>query len=286
VELVRVFGMLCLNYTVIGLFLLQLWKMNERQGVSDCSGHLLPLELCCVFLFEVQMLAEARQGLSILTLLWCAPRPAASNSTLLPRSGYHGFSDSPKIGAVMVKEEEAKGGFLARFTRSKRGGEERKWDLDGLSFTFRVWCTCVVGFPKMAIDLALAYMGGVYIMQSETDEAMVMNTLAVVFISEIEALLYHAFTSDAMRQSLESMRPVEVDMGNKKRFVMWLGCSILGPLATVLVALAMIQYTHRAYCPDFQLSWQLFSDTAESFVDEAGHPTQSPGLPFWGGASR
>jgi len=280
VELMRVFGMLCLNYTVIGLFLLQLWKMNERQRVSDCSGHLLPLELGCVFLFEVRMLADIRKGLSILTLLWLAPRPAASDSTLLPTSKpnhrYRGLADSPKIGAVMVKEEAtgegAFDGLLARLSRKRRGGEDKKWDLDGLSRTFRVWCTCVVGLPKLAIDVALAYMGGVYIMQSDTDEAMLMNTLAVVFISEIEALLYHAFTSDVMRQSLESMRPVVVDMGNKKRLVMWLFCSILAPLATVFVALAMVSYTHRMDCPSFQLSWKLFSDTAQSFVDEAGPP--------------
>jgi len=264
VELMRVFGMLCLNYTVIGLFLLQLWKMNERSGTWDCSARLLPLELGCVFLFEVRMLSDVRNGLSILTLLWCAPRQAAANSSLSEKI-YRGLADSPKIGAVMVKEEESQSGFLWRISRKR--GNDRLWSLHGLTCTFRLWCTCVVGLPKLAIDLALAYMGGVYIVQSETDEAMLMNTLAVVFISEIEALLYQAFTSDVMRQSLEGMRPVEVEMSNKKRFFMWFACSFLGPLATVFVALGVIHHTRRINCPDFRLSWHLFSDTAQSFFD-------------------
>merc|ERR1719145_104716 len=120
--------------------------------------------------------------------------------------------------------------------------------------------------PKLTIDLVLAYLGGVYIVESPDDEALLMNTLAVVFIAEIEELLYLAFTSDAMRHSLESMRPVEVSMGNRQRLASWFTCSILFPVFTVLASLAVMDHTRRMNCPDFVMSGELIVDVARSFL--------------------
>jgi len=259
VEIIRVLFMLSLNYLVTGLFLFQLWRMNEERAVAECSGRILLLELGCVFLFEVRMLVDVRKSLSIMSLLWAAPYPPPSQNNAGGSFGHRYIStrsNSPKAGAVLAKEPQEES-MLSRMYRKVRGSSANaQWKLEGISRAYRIWCMMTVGVPALLLSIVLAYLGGIYIMRSADEGEMMTNTLAVVFVAEIEEFLYVAFTSDAMRYNLENMQPVDVGLTNRQRLASWFASSILYPVMTMCVAALVVRYTRRLDCQDEALSWQ------------------------------
>jgi len=256
VENVRVQGILWMNYLLIGLFLMQIWKMTQQLWMADCSGRLLLLEFGCVFLFEVRMLDEVRKALAIMSLLWAAPKERESQ--------YSNARDcSPSAGAIFEKEaapEPQSGLFMRSLKKIRRMGSSAansssdlmQWKLDGIGRCYRLFCMLNVAIPVLLLSLATAYLGGLYILRSGSDAEMVMNTLAVEFVANIEQFLYMAFTSDAVRYSVETMKPVEVDLTNRQRVFGWFSSSILCPMVIIATAGYMMYHTRGIDCPYFE----------------------------------
>lgn len=275
VEIIRVQFMLALNYFVTGLFLFQIWKMNQASFVSECSGKLLLLELGCVFLFEVRMLVDIRKAFSIMSLLWAAPLPesAALTKATSGRTSFgHRYKSArakePTTGAVLARESCVEESMLLRMYRQVRRSPDPShatWKLDGLSRAYRVWCMLTVGLPVLVLCLVLAYLGGVYIMRSSDDAEMMMNTLSVVFVSEIEEFLYVAFTSDAMRYNLENMQPIDIGLTNRQRLAQWFTSSIVCPILTVCTAGLLVGHTRQLDCQEQLWSLRLLLDSALEF---------------------
>lgn len=251
VEIGRVFFMLTMTFVLTGLFLLQVWKMNESIHMSLCGNETGLLELACVFLFEVAISKEVIESMTCFSVLWHAPKPKSS-SFHYTRSN----SDSPKSGAVLAAEvAEAKGMFSGMF-KKKSGSVDSQWKLDGISFRFRVLCTLAVAAPKLLLEVLLAYLGGVYILKSGDEGAMVMNTLAVVFIADFDEVLYTAFTSNAVKSNLSQMKTVDVELSNRSRMTMWFASSVLCPLMTLAASAWIVFHTKNTDCEDFMWSWQ------------------------------
>uniref|UniRef100_A0A7S1RI12 Uncharacterized protein n=1 Tax=Alexandrium catenella TaxID=2925 RepID=A0A7S1RI12_ALECA len=153
---------------------------------------------------------------------------------------------TPSHGAVLA--QEAPGSWMRRLKRKLHSGEAPAWSLDGIGRRFKVWSMLVVAVPKFLLGLAVAYTGGVYIIKSESEETMVMSTLAVVFIAEIDDILYLAFTSSVMRQSLETTPAVEVELSNAKRLALWFASGMLAPLVIAGATAFIMWHTRQVEC--------------------------------------
>merc|ERR1719343_1306552 len=106
----------------------------------------------------------------------------------------------------------------------------KRWSISEVSVRFKVLCVVCIALPKLLVDITLAYLGGLYVVLTQDPGDMLMNTLSLVFVVEIDNLMYMAFTSDAMRSNLEHMRPVLVHLNNNLRIATWLGASVVSPL--------------------------------------------------------
>lgn len=93
-------------------------------------------------------------------------------------------------------------------------------------------------------------------MKSESEGDMVMSTLAVVFIADIDLLLYSAFTSNVIKFNLAQMKTVDVELSNKTRVAMWFASSVLCPLVTVAASALIVFRTKARDCSDFEFSWR------------------------------
>jgi len=271
VEIIRVQFMLWLNYLVTSLLLFQIWKMNEQSAVAECSGRLMLLEVGCVFLFEVRMLVDVRKCFSIMHLLWAAPSPVPAITNSANSFGHRYMStrsNSPKAGAILAKEPQEES-MIFRMYRKVRGGSDNnhgsQWKLDGISRAYRTWCMVTVAIPALVLSIILGYLGGIYIMRSANDGEMLTNTLAVVFVAEIEEFLYAAFTSDAMRYNLENMQPVDIDLTNRQRLAHWFACSILYPAMTMCVAALVVHHARTLDCHDDEWSLKGIMSAAMQF---------------------
>uniref|UniRef100_A0A7S1W4B8 Uncharacterized protein n=1 Tax=Alexandrium catenella TaxID=2925 RepID=A0A7S1W4B8_ALECA len=248
-EIARVYFMLLINYFVCSLFVLQINEMNDGAE-HHCSAQLVLLEFICVFIFEVQMLVELQESAGMVFLVLTAKGPQAQPQTSNRLSRYTQAREaSPTSGAVLVNEDSRSGSWLKRMTKRLRKTEDGpQWTFEGISWKFKAWSLVVVAVPKVLLGLALAYIGGIYIIKSKDAETMVMSTLAVVFIADIDAILYEAFTSSAMRCELEDMEPVEVPLSNAKRLGLWLASGILAPLAVAAVSVAVMWRIKQQDC--------------------------------------
>lgn len=270
VEIGRVFFMLSLSYLLSALFLLKVWRMNQSHAMSQCSNNLLLLENACVFLFEVTIVKEVHNTLTMMSILWMAPWPktltkSSGQSGYLPTLFTRGYaqagSDSPKSGAVLAAEnpEGRFSGMLKKLrppSSSSSSQDESQWKLDGIGCFFRTWSLFAVALPKLILEILLAYIGGVYIIKSESEGDMVMNTLAVVFIADIDLVLYRAFTSNVIKFNLAHMKTVDVELSNKTRVAMWLASSVLCPLVTVAASALIVFRSKARDCSNFEFSWR------------------------------
>jgi len=260
-EIGRVFFMLSLTFILTGLFLLQVWKMNEsgNMNLNLCSNEIVLLEFACVFLFEVAISREVTETMTCFSILWMAPAPKSSSTAgaipnLLNRNYSPACTDSPKTGAVLAASDS--GGRFSQMFRRSRSADDCQWKLDGISNAFRVSSMLTVAAPKLLLEILLAYLGGVYILKSADEGAMVMNTLAVVFIADIDEVLYTAFTSNVVKFNLSHMKTVDVDLSNQTRVAMWFASSVLCPLITVAASAWIVLHTKRLDCPDYMWSWR------------------------------
>lgn len=204
----------------------------------------------------------------MMSILWLAPWPKTSwmdssgTSAYLPTLFTKGYartaSDSPKSGAVLAAEntEGRFSGMLKKLRPpSSSSHDESQWKLDGIGGVFRTWSFFAVALPKLLLDILLAYVGGVYIMKSESQGDMVMSTLQVVFIADIDFVLYRAFTSNVIKFNLAHMKTVDVELSNRTRVAMWFSSSVLCPLVTVAASAMIVIRTKMRDCSHFQFSW-------------------------------
>ena len=62
--------------------------------------------------------------------------------------------------------------------------------ISGFSRSYKLWCILVAILPKLALAGALWFYGGAFILRAVNDSELILNTVAVTFINEIDDLLY------------------------------------------------------------------------------------------------
>merc|ERR1712194_479575 len=79
----------------------------------------------------------------------------------------------------------------------------------------------MVALPKMTLAVALCWIGGRYILGSADEETLVLNTLAVEFIVDIDEIIYQAFTSQSVQENVDNSDAVSVQVSNLDLKIMW-----------------------------------------------------------------
>lgn len=90
-----------------------------------------------------------------------------------------------------------------------RDGSEPKLATGLTSRQKLVFCLFML-MPKLAIAMWLFIVGGKFVAFSESNTDMVLNCLAMVFVTEIDDLLYKTFTPTFCRNVMENLPPVKI----------------------------------------------------------------------------
>ena len=70
----------------------------------------------------------------------------------------------------------------------------------GITCKRRIWCYLMI-MLKASVELYLAYVGTMYIASSDSNEALILNSVAVTFVEQIDDLMYYTFVPEFNRQS-------------------------------------------------------------------------------------
>lgn len=267
VEVARVSIMLLMNLLLTCLFVAQVGKMvaeqYRQQEPPECESAYFLLSWGCVFVFETSMLTHVRKSVTVITMLYHAsPSRKSVYELWTPESASAG------TGAIMAQEQTGLKKFTKKVVKlaSTLGNDDeidpamKRWTFANVGVRHKVFCTVCIALPKLLVDLILVYLGGLYVVLTQDPGDMLLNTLSLVFVVEIDNLMYMAFTSDAMRSNLEHMHPVVVHLTNKWRIATWLGASVVSPLCVMVLTSYLVlgqSFCHRASIT--------FADLTDSF---------------------
>merc|ERR1712154_428736 len=76
--------------------------------------------------------------------------------------------------------------------------------VSGMPDWFRMMCYICVVLPKFAIELAILYYGSGYVAISANAEIVILNCVALVFVTQIDETLYAYGVSYNIRHILEA----------------------------------------------------------------------------------
>lgn len=243
--------LLFLNFFLQIYFLLQIWVVDaERiEAYKGCDDGLFLMQLACVFTFEVSVFLELRHSVNLFRLLW----------------NIHTVRTSPRYLTAAMREEGG-GGAVRRdnrwFTTLTRpitlSPDIPQWSLEGISRPYKIFSMAFVVLPKLMICLLLGFAGGVYIARTDSVENMILNTLAVNFVVEIDEMLYEAFTSDTTKMMLENMKTVQCEVSEREQLTLFVANRCVFPTTTVLATCVLVNST--SICrgePPAWLEWAL-----------------------------
>ena len=102
-------------------------------------------------------------------------------------------------------------------------------------------CILFAAIPRMLICLLLGFIGAIYIGRSESQEAMLLNTLAVLFVLDIDDAIYNVFTSGSLKVHMEHIKPIILHPTNNDRLIAFFFASFIFPVLVVALSVVIVE---------------------------------------------
>merc|ERR1719191_2645717 len=129
--------------------------------------------------------------------------------------------------------------------KRKTGGTG--WTLDNMTKSYKAFAIFVIVLPKLAIALSVAYVGSVYILKSGDAETMILNTLAVLFVVDIDEFIYNTFTPASMKNQLVNVPEIALNPSNFERKWAYFSSTFVHP-ALIIGATYWLVNQHSSEC--------------------------------------
>jgi len=249
-EMIRTVFFLAVNFGIQLMYVTRIHKINRQNEGAQCEPRKAYLQLVCIFVFATSIFKELRNCTDFLDLLIRCP---VRESDGYVRVGVGGGCDG-KHGAVLHSEcEPPSSSFrdrlfkLARLYRCEQ--KDHLWSLGSMTGLWKLVCVIFVALPRIVLCLLLLKVASGFIARS-TEESMVIDTVAALFISDIGTFMFHAFTTNSVKNNLRRMPPVEFTSNNCARLLSFFLVNFVLPIITVGLSVAMVWYL-RSHCgPD------------------------------------
>lgn len=241
-ELLRTSMLIIVSYSIQIIFLFELLSVisSKSRVKYKCSDDNLLLQCVCVFTFEAAVFFALRDTLSFASLISSARSQTNESNFIAMRNRRRSG------GAIMEKERT----FMDRVLRV--GVSEEPWSLAGMTLSYQIWSFLTLAIPPILICVLLSWIGGQYITCSKDKEALIMNTVGVLFINELGDTLYHAFSSSALKEDIAAAKGITVKIGNQMRWSLW-ATSVFFPLLVLLYTLFVVFFGKMKDCPGYTL---------------------------------
>lgn len=244
-EFIRCAALVYLGYAIQSYMVYMIFLMDVDCAMEVPEKAAI-LEFVCVFVFEISMFVEVRNAANIVHLLWMAPTTSFGLEFILGEASTNsGSARENARGAVMTEGEVGWMHSQVRRVRGKKAEDTAQWSLKNMSEVYKAWSLLAIAGPKLLIGVCLALVGGIWIPQSPTPEDLILNTLAMNFIVDIDPLMYGAFTSEAAKEDLDHMTPIPHKITNKGRKTLWAMNAFVYPLLVLLVSWGVVQLSKK-----------------------------------------
>mmetsp|Transcript_48712 Transcript_48712/g.87505 ORF Transcript_48712/g.87505 Transcript_48712/m.87505 type:complete len:305 (+) Transcript_48712:85-999(+) len=251
-EMTRTIFFLVVNFGIQLLYVTKIHKINRQNEGAQCEPKKAFLQLVCIFVFATSIFKELRNCIDFLDLLIRCPVKDVDGYV---RMGVGGGSEGNQHGAVLYNESDpaTAGGFrdrlykLAKLYRSET--KEHVWSLGSMTYLWKLVCIVLVGLPRIVLCLLLLKVASGFIARS-SQESMIIDTVAALFISDIGTFMFHAFTTNSVKNNLRRMPALELASNNCARLVAFLLVNFVLPIITVVLSGAIVWFLRRQCAAD------------------------------------
>jgi len=201
----------------------RIWILVEDGG--DCeSGGDQWLRIICDVVFLMTLLSKMREALG--TLRWISRFPHASRRRCLRMRKYK----SPKL-------------FFDYDSKSEYTTVNKPAVGITLPFRYFVWLLCLFQIIIMAM---LIYFGSSYILRASDDEALILNSVALVFIVEIDDLVYKFILTITEKNVFSGVPAIALTDGEFSRA--FAAVERLWPIYSPVILAVLVYCQERRWC--------------------------------------
>lgn len=131
--------------------------------------------------------------------------------------------------------------------------------VSGMTLWFKFVCYLVIVLPKLVIGVLLAFYGSGFLLVSDDNESLILNTVALTFITQIDDLIFDSMVPGNVKQCIDDLPPCEISYAQK----------MVGLCRPYLVAIFLAIITYASY---------IDSCGGSSFSSDypTGYPVKSP----------
>jgi hypothetical protein len=238
----RAFVFVALNFAIQVLYVVRIHRMSVDM---QCGHEHACMQVVCVFVFGISICSELRRCADFLELVAKCPASGEGGGYV---SVARRSNASPRQGAVLCQETaERPSGFRDRVAnwvrKSSVPDKTRVWTLGAMDHRWKAVCLVLVGVPRVLICCLLANSGAHFIVRSPD---IIVDTVAVLFVVDVATFIYSAFTTNAVKQQLEMVQPLEWHPCNTRRFVSFLFVNFAYPVLLVCFSVAVVCCSRQA----------------------------------------
>ena len=181
------------------------------SGGNECGAHIFFfLKLACNSVFTGFVLAELFETMSMID--WIRHAPDAHPDSLrewwkencLSKQKKKSLRERPRFTGIEMK---------------RLADNKEEFDPDwGIPMGYKLFCLIVLLVPKLCLGVFTWVIGTAFIALSETNTDLILNTLAVGFVQDIDEIVFMFTTSLGMQEAIANMPPVKLrDLRAKMR---------------------------------------------------------------------
>ncbi|CAE7356554.1 PPT2 [Symbiodinium natans] len=223
-EMTRTVFFLAVNFGIQLMYVTRIHKINRQNEGSQCEPRKAYLQLVCIFVFATSIFKELRNCTDFLDLLIRCPVKESDGYTRVGVGGcaaalafWKPKSNSRQLITHRVAPSSATAEDrlfkLARLYRC-----EQKDHIWSMTYLWKMVCIVFVALPRIVLCLLLLKVASGFIARSN-EESMVIDTVAALFISDIGTFMFHAFTTNSVKNNLRRMPAVEFTSTNCARLL-------------------------------------------------------------------
>jgi len=253
--MIRAFLFMAMTFTVQFLCVVRIHHMSMKMQGQECSHEHSYMQVVCVFMFGMCIFSELRGCVDFLALVARCPvyRGGWGYTGIGSESDWwHGHG--AMLSQWRVEHSCGCGARVANWvTRSS-------WTLDSMGYGWKAVCLVFVGLPRVLICCLFAKVGVGFIVRSPQ---IIVDTVAMLFVVNIATFIYTFFTTNEVKQQMETVKPVEWYASNTRRITSFLFVNFAYPVLLVCLSVAVVWFSRQA-CDegeDFQ-SWLKLGDTS------------------------
>ena len=98
---------------------------------------------------------------------------------------------------------------------AKDGADGDKKIVSGMTLWFKFVCYVVIVLPKLVIGVLLAFYGSGFLLVSDGNESLILNTVGLTFITQIDELIYFSMVPGNVKKCIDDLPTTDITYAHK-----------------------------------------------------------------------